>query len=222
MGTHSSASLPEPELPTVFVSEQVVVGGVEAVCIAFVGEFGMGMAGTALAAVLDALETHGPRRLEGNLADVEFLDAGGIAALVRCREQAVTAGCPLAVTDPQPILHAVLRLTAMLETLAVGSIPGERGLPATQRARTVDLDASAGGIEQGPAVTPMAAATPKADRLDADVADTRTCRRTAGDIRQAARQARERAQAVLVDDGARRARMRKVWADLNDSAPRAR
>jgi hypothetical protein len=58
--------------------------------------------------------------------------------------------------------------------------------------------------------------------LDADVADTRTCRRTAGDIREAARQARERAQAMLADDGARRARMRKVWADLNDSAPRAR
>jgi anti-anti-sigma factor len=222
MGTHSSASLPEPDLRTAFVSEQVVVGGVEAVRIAFTGEFGVGMAGTVLAAVLDALEAYGPRRLEVNLADVEFLDAGGINALVRCREQAVTAGRPLAVTDPQPILHVVLRITAMLETPAVGSIPGERGLPAMQRVWTVDLDASGGGIEQGPTVTPMAAATPKADQLDADVADTRTCRRTAGDIREAARQARERAQAMLADDGARRARMRKVWADLNDSAPRAR
>jgi hypothetical protein len=85
--------------------------------------------------------------------------------------------------------------------------------------RTVDLEASAGGIEQDRAVTPTAAATPTADQLDADVADTRTCRRMTGDIRESARQARERAQAMLVDDGARRARMRKVWADLNDSAP---
>jgi hypothetical protein len=88
-----------------------------------------------------------------------------------------------------------------------GSVdPGERGLSATQRVRTVDLEASADGTEQGPTVTTMAAATPKADQLDADVADTRTCRRTAGDTREAARQARERAQTMLVDDSARRAR----------------
>jgi hypothetical protein len=44
----------------------------------------------------------------------------------------------------------------------------------TERVWIVGLEASAGGIERGPAVTPMAAAAAKADQLDADVADTRT------------------------------------------------
>ena len=43
----------------------------------------------------------------------------------------------------------------------------------------------------------------------------------ARDIRQAARQARERAQAMIVDNDARRIRMRKMWADLDRSAPPA-
>ena len=185
--------------------------------IAFTGEFGMGTAGTVLATVFDALEMHGPRRLEVNLADVEFMDASGIATLVRCREQAVAAGCELAVTDPQPIAYAVLGITGVLEALVVGPVAGGRGLPATEGVRTADLGASADGIEQGLAGTPKAAA--KTDRLDADMADTRTCRRMAGDIRDAARQARERAQAMIADDSARRTRMRNVWAAMNDSAP---
>jgi hypothetical protein len=55
--------------------------------------------------------------------------------------------------------------------------------------------------------------------LDADTADMRACRRTADDIRQAAGQARERAQAMIVDDAARRTRIRRMRADMDGSAP---
>jgi anti-sigma B factor antagonist len=203
----------------------VTAGDIGAVCIAFAGEFGMGTTGTVLAAVVDALETRSPRRLEVNVADVEFMDASGINALVRCRAQAVAAGCRLTVTDPQPIVYEVLRITGMLEALAVERVPAEHGegsgLPARERIRTVGLGASAGGIEQGPAVMPVADSAAQADRLDADVADTRACRRMAGDMREGARQARERAQAMIVDNDARRTRMRKVWVALDDSAPPA-
>ena len=222
MGTHRPTFLSAPELRTASVPAHVAVGGIEAVRIAFTGEFGMGTTDTGLAAVRDALKTHSPQRLEVNLADVEFMDASGIATLVRCREQAVAAGCELAVTDPQPIVYAVLGITGMLKALTVGPVPGDRGLPATERVRTVGLGAPADGIEQGPAGTPMAAAAARANRLDADMAETRTCRRMAGDIKETAQQARERAQAMIADDSARRTRMRHVWAAMNDSAPRAR
>ena len=222
MGTHRPTFLSAPELRTASVSAHVAVGGMEAVRIAFTGEFGMGTTGTVLAAVRDALETYSPGRLEVDLVDVGFMDASGITTLVRCREQAAAAGCELAVTDAQPIVYELLGITGMLEALTGRPVPAGRGPLATEGVRTVDLGASADGIEQGRAGTPMAAAAPKADQLDTDMADTRMCRRMAGDIREAARQARERAQAMIADDSARRTRMRSVWAAMNDSAPRAR
>ena len=110
-------------------------------------------------------------------------------------------------------------ITGVLEALVVGPVAGGRSLPAKEEVRTVALGASADGIEQGLAGTPKAAA--KTDRLDADMTDTRECRRMAGDIRDAARQSRERAQAMIANDSARRTRMRNVWAAMNDSPPRA-
>jgi hypothetical protein len=63
---------------------------------------------------------------------------------------------------------------------------------------------------------PVATTAAGADQPDAD---PRASRRMAGDIRQTARQARERAQAMLVDNNARRTRMRKMWANMEGSAP---
>jgi hypothetical protein len=71
------------------------------------------------------------------------------------------------------------------------------------------------------AVMPVVATAGGADQLAADTTDARGCRRMAADARQAARPARKRAQAMIVDNDARRARMRKVWAGLNGSAPAA-
>ena len=188
--------------------------------IAFTGEFGMGTTGTVLTAVLHALETHSPRRLEMNLANVGFMDASGINTLVGCREQAVAVGCRLAVTDPQPIVYEVLAITGMLEALTVGPVSAAHGPPATERVQTVDLEASS-RIVQDTAGTPMAAAAPKANQLDADVTDALRCRRMAGDIKDAARQSRERAQTMIAEDSARRTRMRKLWAAMKSPAPRA-
>jgi anti-anti-sigma factor len=149
MGKHrfTSFALPQPQAASTLT--HVAVGDPEAVRIAFAGEIGMGTADTVLAAVVDALGTYGPRRLEVDVADVGFMDASGINALVRCRSYAVAAGCRLAVTNPLPIVYEVLGITGMLEALAVTPVrarhDGRTGPSATQRVRTPGLGASAGG-----------------------------------------------------------------------------
>jgi hypothetical protein len=68
-------------------------------------------------------------------------DYSGVNVLMCCGEQAVAAGCRPAVTGPQPIVYAVLRGTAMLEILAVGPVPGERGPSVTRPVRTAFMPA---------------------------------------------------------------------------------
>jgi anti-anti-sigma regulatory factor len=82
-----------------------------------------------------------------DLADVGFVDARGINALVRCRAQTVAAGCRLVVTNPQPIVYQVLRITGMLEALAVAPDRirhnDQTEPPATEQARRAHCRASA-------------------------------------------------------------------------------
>ncbi|HEX8630827.1 MAG TPA: STAS domain-containing protein [Catenuloplanes sp.] len=183
----------------------------------------MGTAGTVQAAVLEALGTDSPRHLEVDLADVRFLGSAGINALVRCRAHTAAAGCRMAVTNPQPIVYEVLRITGVLQALAVTPLPTrpiERaGPPALAPVRTAGLRASADSGGPGWAVMPVAATATGADQRDVDVANARACRRAAAETRQAAGQAWERARAMIVDDNARRARMRAVRAGSDGSAP---
>ncbi|ROP33695.1 hypothetical protein [Couchioplanes caeruleus] len=60
------------------------------------------------------------------------------------------------------------------------------------------------------------------DRIDTDRAALRACRRDTVALRHAARQARERAQAMRRDNDERRARMRVMWAARTRSMPTGR
>ncbi|MET8836743.1 STAS domain-containing protein [Micromonospora sp. NPDC004540] len=48
-----------------------------------------------------------------DLAAVPFLDSTGVAALLRGAAEAVGRGATLRVTDPQPVVARVLRMTAV-------------------------------------------------------------------------------------------------------------
>ena len=126
MGTHrfttSPPTLPPPTTTLTYVTHRDADG----VRIAFAGEVDMGTAGTVQAAVLEALGTDSPRHLEVDLADVGFLGSAGINALVRCRAHTAAAGCRMAVTNPQPIVYEVLRITGVLQALAVTPLRRDR------------------------------------------------------------------------------------------------
>lgn len=99
--------------------------GAHRVRICFSGEIDLSSAYVVEVAVADALGAHHPRHLEVDLAEVRFLDARGIRALIRCRTRAHEAGCRLAVANPQPMIYRVLEITGMLAALAVTPGPGE-------------------------------------------------------------------------------------------------
>src|SRR5215475_8122421 len=82
--------------------------------ISFCGEIDLSSADMVEAAVIDALRSYHPGRIDVDLAEVKFLDSIGIRALLRCRTQAIEAGCQLAVMNPQPMIHRILEVTGVL------------------------------------------------------------------------------------------------------------
>lgn len=82
--------------------------------VAVTGEVDMATADTLRERLLRVLHQHSPVLLDVNLAGVSFLDCTGIGALVGVRNAAVQAGCRVRVTDPQPIVRRVLRVTGLL------------------------------------------------------------------------------------------------------------
>lgn len=132
MGMHSFDRLPDsPAKAGAVLSHQTVRENLDDVRICFSGEIDLSNSDQVDAAVTAALRTHHPRHVYVDLAEVSFLDASGIRALLRCRAQAVEAGCRLAATNPQPTIYRVMEITGVLEALAV------TGCPAWSRAPEV-------------------------------------------------------------------------------------
>jgi anti-anti-sigma factor len=124
MGTHRFDNVPD-SLPAqrAVLTHITVREDAERVRIAFCGEIDLSSADLVDAAVTDALLSHHPRRVDVDLAEVRFLDSSGIHALLRCRAQAIEAGCQLAVTNPQRMTYQVMELTGVLAALAVTLAP---------------------------------------------------------------------------------------------------
>ncbi|MGN9808325.1 STAS domain-containing protein [Micromonospora sp. BQ11] len=65
------------------------------------------------AALTEALGRPGLAEVVVDLADVDFLDSSGVRVLVQGVTRARQRGVTLRVTDPQPLVARVLRITAV-------------------------------------------------------------------------------------------------------------
>jgi anti-sigma B factor antagonist len=205
MGTHRFTFFPEsPSTPAAVLTYQTVVEHACGVRVAFAGEIDMSTADGLNVVVTDALRSYSPRHLCVDLAGVRFMDCSAIHALVRCRGRAADAGCRLTVTNPQPMVCRTLEITGLLEALAV--------TPADEAELVEDGDRGRAGwlgVPVGSATRPAAADVSAAGLLPSsgDRSAAEACRRDAVALRRAAAEARARAQAMLEDNVARRARM---------------
>lgn len=75
------------------------------------------------------------------------------------------------------------------------------------------------GLLEVLAVASAAAVAEPGQKVSRDISAAQACRSDAVEIRQAARLARKRAQTMLSDDDARRARMRVAWAGRAGNGP---
>ncbi len=66
-------------------------------------------------AVIHVLREQRPAHLELDLADVPFLDTGGIKVLLRCRADARQLDCRLTLSNAQPLVYRVLQIVGLLE-----------------------------------------------------------------------------------------------------------
>ena len=77
------------------------------------GEVDMSTVDDFDAALTEALGRPGLAELVVDLADVGFLDSSGVRVLVQGVARARERGVTLRVTDPQPLVARVLRITAV-------------------------------------------------------------------------------------------------------------
>ncbi|WP_196255759.1 STAS domain-containing protein [Micromonospora sp. WMMC415] len=77
------------------------------------GELDISTVGTLEAALTDALARPGVREIVVDLAEVRFLDSSGVRVLVLAATAARKRDAVLRVTDPQPVVARVLRITAV-------------------------------------------------------------------------------------------------------------
>ena len=85
--------------------------------VAVIGEIDLSTAGILHAGLLGVLSAQLPHRIEVDLAGVTFMDCVGITALVAAGQAAARTGCPLRITNPQPIVRRILDLTGLLDVL---------------------------------------------------------------------------------------------------------
>ncbi len=71
-------------------------------------------------AVLDELHRHGHRHVVLDLGDLDFLDAAGLAVLVRADERFRATGARLVLTGLRPAQQRLLELTGLDRRLDVG------------------------------------------------------------------------------------------------------
>jgi anti-anti-sigma factor len=88
--------------------------------LAVAGEIDLSNSDLLRVRLLNVLSTLHPRHLEVDLAEVTFLDCGGLAVLVVLGQSAARTGCRLRITNPQPVVRRVLDLTGLLDVLTAG------------------------------------------------------------------------------------------------------
>jgi anti-anti-sigma factor len=111
-----------PDSPPAHRSEltyTTVLENARHVRVGFSGEIDLASSDVIDRAICEALLFHHPRRIDVDLAEVRFIDASGIRALLRSRARSVELGCQFAVTNPHPLVYRVLEITGVLVALAV-------------------------------------------------------------------------------------------------------
>jgi anti-anti-sigma factor len=83
------------------------------------GEVDLASAARLDEAVTRVLDEHRPAGVELDLSGVGLLDSTGVRSLLLAHAAAEAAGCRLVVTNPQPRVHRVLAITAVLERLGL-------------------------------------------------------------------------------------------------------
>ena len=91
----------------------------EAARMVLSGEIDSVSAGELHRAVVEVLRHHRPRRIDLDLADVSFLDAGGTKALVLCQSDARQMDCRIRLTNVRPAVYQVLHITGLVEHFGV-------------------------------------------------------------------------------------------------------
>jgi anti-anti-sigma factor len=81
------------------------------------GEIDLSTADILHAGLLGVLSARQPHRIEVDLAGVTFMACAGLTALVAAGQAAARIGCPLRITNPQPIVRRILDLTGLLDVL---------------------------------------------------------------------------------------------------------
>jgi anti-sigma B factor antagonist len=89
--------------------------------LAVAGEIDILTAGGLRDTLIHVLHTYRPTHLSVDLADVTFMDASGVSALLRSAIAARQTNCTIAVTNPRPNVHKVLRLTGLLDEFGLAT-----------------------------------------------------------------------------------------------------
>jgi anti-anti-sigma factor len=116
MGTHTPDS---PNAHRTELAYTTVLEDARHVRVCFSGEIDLASSDVIDLAICEALLFHHPCHIDVDLAEVRFIDASGIRALLRCRAHSVEVGCQFAVTNPQPLIYRILEITGVLVALAV-------------------------------------------------------------------------------------------------------
>jgi anti-sigma B factor antagonist len=86
---------------------------VEPIRVTLIGELDSDEAPKLVAAVTEAVRHHPGRPIGLDAADLEFLDSGGIRALITSRQEAEASGSRLTVTAVSTVVHQVLEITGL-------------------------------------------------------------------------------------------------------------
>jgi anti-anti-sigma factor len=83
------------------------------------GEVDLATADQLGAALEQALSGNRPAGIEVDLSGVSLLDSTGVRTLLMAHAAAEAAGCRFIVTNPQPRVHRILAITAVLDRLGL-------------------------------------------------------------------------------------------------------
>jgi anti-anti-sigma factor len=125
----------------------------QAIRLAVAGEIDIMAADGLRDTLIQTLHKYRPVHIDVNLADVTFMDASGVTALLKFAIAAHQLGCAVSITNPQSGAQKVLEITGLLDEF--DSPPTDRvpradtgtvadGQPALARSADVVVDAYAG------------------------------------------------------------------------------
>ena len=95
----------------------------DAVLVAVDGDLDVAATARFAAAVEGLADVSAPPDVTVDLSRLEFIDAAGIAALVRLRNAVHHVGGDLRVRSPSPHVRRVLKLSSVVDLLDLGSAP---------------------------------------------------------------------------------------------------